>query len=81
MWRYSVSTGLLAQLERHAVALIADAELRTRAGAEALKTEMEETRRGAWTNHLLAEAARRDPTAPLNVGALTAAIPSHGLLR
>ncbi len=46
--------------------------------AEALKTSTEETRRGAWTNYLIAETARRDPTAPLNARALMAAVPQQG---
>ncbi len=46
--------------------------------AAALKADTEATRRGSWSNYLIAEAARRDPTAPLNVGALMAAVPSQG---
>lgn len=46
--------------------------------AETLKKTVEETRVGVWTNYLIAEAARRDPTAPLNAGALMASVPSQG---
>jgi len=46
--------------------------------AEAIAADKEATRCGSWTNYLLQEAIRRDPTTPLDVGKFTAAIPSSG---